>query len=114
MCPRSTRRLGRFHHRSLQVGRHQTVLYLGFAGMVSLAAEWWAWEIVGLVTSQLGVVALAAQSVLLVSSSVTYQLPFGASVATAVRVGNLLGANRPDEAKISSRVSLILSLAWAA
>ncbi|TKY87440.1 hypothetical protein EX895_004118 [Sporisorium graminicola] len=80
------------------------VLSLGFAGMVSLAAEWWAWEIVGLVTSQLGVVALAAQSVLLVSSSVTYQLPFGASVATAVRVGNLLGANRPDEAKISSRV----------
>ncbi|SJX62137.1 uncharacterized protein SRS1_12986 [Sporisorium reilianum f. sp. reilianum] len=87
------------------------VLSLGFAGMISLAAEWWAWEIVGLVTSQLGVVALAAQSVLLVSSSVTYQLPFGASVATAVRVGNLLGANRPDEAKISSRVSLILSLA---
>lgn len=87
------------------------VLYLGFAGMVSLAAEWWAWEIVGLVTSQLGVVALAAQSVLLVSSSVTYQLPFGASVATAVRVGNLLGANRPAEAKISSRVALILSLA---
>ncbi|KAJ9477884.1 Ethionine resistance-conferring protein 1 [Pseudozyma hubeiensis] len=87
------------------------VLSLGFAGMVSLAAEWWAWEIVGLVTSQLGVVALAAQSVLLVSSSVTYQLPFGASVATAVRVGNLLGANRPDEARISSRVSLILSLA---
>ncbi|KAJ1027032.1 hypothetical protein NDA18_003052 [Ustilago nuda] len=87
------------------------VLYLGFAGMISLAAEWWAWEIVGLVTSQLGVVALAAQSVLLVSSSVTYQLPFGASVATAVRVGNLLGANRPAEAKISSRVALILSLA---
>ncbi|ETS63241.1 hypothetical protein PaG_03028 [Moesziomyces aphidis] len=87
------------------------VLYLGFAGMVSLAAEWWAWEIVGLVTSQLGVVALAAQSVLLVSSSVTYQLPFGASVATAVRIGNLLGANRPEEAKISSRVALILSLA---
>ncbi len=68
-------------------------------------------EIVGLVTSQLGVVALAAQSVLLVSSSVTYQLPFGALVATAVRIGNLLGANRPEEAKISSRVALILSLA---
>jgi MATE family multidrug resistance protein len=79
--------------------------------MVSLAAEWWAWEIVGLVTSLLGTSALAAQSVLLVSSSVTYQLPFGASVATAVRVGNLLGANRPTEAKISSRVALFLSLA---
>lgn len=87
------------------------VLSLGFAGMVSLAAEWWAWEIVGLVTSLLGTTALAAQSVLLVSSSVTYQLPFGASVATAVRVGNLLGANRASEAKISSRVALILSLA---
>ncbi|PWY98631.1 MATE efflux family protein [Testicularia cyperi] len=86
------------------------VLSLGFAGMISLAAEWWAWEIVGLVTAILGTTALAAQSVLLVSSSVTYQLPFGASVAAAVRVGNLLGANRPHEAKVSSRVALILSL----
>ncbi|EPQ31838.1 uncharacterized protein PFL1_00037 [Pseudozyma flocculosa PF-1] len=87
------------------------VLSLGFAGMCSLAAEWWAWEIVGLVTAALGTTALAAQSVLLVSSSVTYQLPFGASVAAAVRIGNLLGANRPREARISSNVSLILSLA---
>ena len=78
--------------------------------MLSLAAEWWAWEIVGLVTAALGTTALAAQSVLLVSSSVTYQLPFGASVATAVRVGNLLGANRAREAKISSSVALIISL----
>ncbi|KAN0066431.1 ethionine resistance protein [Thecaphora frezii] len=87
------------------------VLSLGFAGMCSLATEWWAWEIVGLVTAALGTTALAAQSVLLVSSSVTYQLPFGASVATAVRIGNLLGANRPREARISSNVSLIISLA---
>ncbi|PWN53420.1 MATE efflux family protein, partial [Violaceomyces palustris] len=85
-------------------------LYLGATGMLSLAAEWWAWEIVGLVTAILGTTALAAQSVLLVSSSVTYQLPFGASVAAAVRIGNLLGAGRAKEAKISSNVALLLSL----
>lgn len=83
---------------------------LGLAGTLSLACEWWAWEIVGLVTSALGSTALAAQSVLLVSSSITYQLPFAMSVATAVRVGNLLGAGHAADARISAWVSLALSL----
>ncbi len=42
--PRSARRLGRLHHRRFQVGRHQTRPLPRFAGMVSLAAEWWAWR----------------------------------------------------------------------
>jgi len=41
-------------------------------------------------TSQLGPVALATQSVLLVSSSTTYQAPYAVSVATSVRYANLL------------------------
>ena len=41
-------------------------------------------------TSQLGPVALATQSVLLVSSSTTYQAPYAVSVATSVRYDYLL------------------------
>lgn len=43
-------------------------------------------------TSQLGPVALATQSVLLVSSSTSYQAPYAVSVATSVRYGCLLAS----------------------
>lgn len=82
---------------------------LGLAGLLSLASEWWAWEIVGLVTAALGTTALASQSVLLVLSSVTYQLPFAAAVAASVRVGNLLGAMRARSARTASHAAVLLS-----
>lgn len=71
-------------------------------------------QIVGLVTTRLGTVALAAQSVLLVSSSITYQLPFALSVAAAVRVGNHLGAGQAHAANVASNMSMLLSLACGA
>lgn len=83
---------------------------LGIAGLLSLASEWWAWEIVGLVTAALGTTALASQSVLLITSSVTYQLPFGAAVAASVRVGNLLGAGRLGDAHVAAKAALVLSV----
>lgn len=86
-------------------------LQLGLYGFLAISSEWWAWEISSLITSQLGTTPLAAQSVLLVCSSITYQQPFAISVAVAVRVGNLLGAHKPSEAKISSNAGLVLSLA---
>ncbi|WFD40685.1 uncharacterized protein MJAP1_003673 [Malassezia japonica] len=86
-------------------------LSLGLAGLLSLATEWWAWEIVGLVTAALGTTALASQSVLLITSSVTYQLPYGAAVAASVRVGNMLGAGKLQGAHLASRASLLLSFA---
>ncbi|KAJ4475995.1 hypothetical protein C8J55DRAFT_562035 [Lentinula edodes] len=51
------------------------LLILGLGG-IGQTALWWAWELVGLAASLLGPTALAAQSVLLVSCSTTYQVPF--------------------------------------
>lgn len=42
---------------------------LGIAGIGQTASAWWTWELVGLAASLFGRVSLAAQSVLLVSSS---------------------------------------------
>lgn len=86
------------------------ILQLGTAGTFAMCAEWWSWEIVGLVTSKLGTITLAAQSVLLVCSSISYQMPYAISVAAAVRVGNLLGASQAKHANISSNMSMLLSL----
>ncbi|OBZ77895.1 putative transporter C11D3.06 [Grifola frondosa] len=67
-------------------------------------------ELVGLAASQLGPVSLATQSVLLVSASTTYQAPFALSVAASVRIGNLLGEERPKRAGIAAKCSILMSL----
>lgn len=47
---------------------------LGLAGTAMTASEWWSWEIIGLASSFLGPEALAAQSILLTSASLFYQV----------------------------------------
>ncbi|KZV96917.1 mate-domain-containing protein [Exidia glandulosa HHB12029] len=93
------------------------VVYLGLAGVGQVASEWWSWELVALAASQLGPVALATQSILLVSASTTYQAPFAVSVAASVRVGNLLGERKARRAQIASRaccvVALVVGCIWS-
>ncbi|KAF9059686.1 mate-domain-containing protein [Rhodocollybia butyracea] len=88
-----------------------TLLTLGVGGVGQTASEWWAWELIGLGASLLGPTALAAQSVLLVSCSTTYQAPFALGVATSVRIGQLLGLGHPRLAKIAAHASILLGLA---
>lgn len=101
--------IGRRSFRSLG-----TLLQLGLAGTGQIASEWWSWELVGLAASQLGPIALAAQSVLLVSASTTYQAPFALSVATTVRIGNLLGSGHGKKARVAAEVSMCLTFLFAA
>ncbi|KAE9395987.1 mate-domain-containing protein [Gymnopus androsaceus JB14] len=88
-----------------------TLLHLGLGGVGQTATEWWAWELVGLAASLLGPKALAAQSVLLVSCSTTYQAPFALGVATSVRIGQLLGLAQPRLAKLAAYAAISLGLA---
>ncbi|PCH45028.1 MATE efflux protein [Wolfiporia cocos MD-104 SS10] len=87
------------------------LVHLGLAGVGQTASEWWSWELIGLAASMLGPVALATQSVLLVSASTTYQAPFALSVATSVRVGNLLGEEKARRAGVAANASILMSLA---
>ncbi|KAL5498225.1 ERC1_1 [Sanghuangporus vaninii] len=84
------------------------LVQLGIAGVGQVASEWWSWELVGLAASQLGPIALATQSVLLVSESITYQAPFSLSVAISVRIGNLLGERNAHRANIASKAALLV------
>jgi len=86
---------------------------LGLAGVGQTASEWWSWELIGLAASFLGPTALAAQSVLLVSASTTYQAPFALSVSSAVRIGNLLGEQNAVRAGVAAKVSMFLALIFA-
>lgn len=86
---------------------------LGLGGVGQTASEWWSWELVGLAASLLGPEALATQSVLLVSASTTYQAPFALSVASSVRIGNLLGEKNAARASVSAKMSMVLALVFA-
>ncbi|KAI0367216.1 MATE efflux family protein [Pilatotrama ljubarskyi] len=90
------------------------LVQLGLSGVGQVASEWWSWELVGLAASQLGPTALATQSVLLVSASTTYQAPFALSVASSVRIGNLLGEENAKRANVASKCAILMSLVISA
>ncbi|EJD39152.1 MATE efflux family protein [Auricularia subglabra TFB-10046 SS5] len=100
------------------------LLYLGVAGIdqgpvAQIATEWWAWEIINRATiGRVGKTSLAAQSVLLVSCTTTYQAPYSIALGTAVRVGNLLGEENPSRARFHltappSAMFVLLRERWA-
>ncbi len=80
------------------------MIRLALPGMIMVAAEWFAFEILTLASSQLGTSYLAAQSVLVTVTSTTFQLPFPLSIAGSTRLANLIGANLVDAAKTSAKV----------
>ncbi|PIL27343.1 transporter [Ganoderma sinense ZZ0214-1] len=90
------------------------LVQLGLSGVGQVASEWWSWELVGLAASQLGPTALATQSVLLVSASTTYQAPFALSVASSVRIGNLLGEENSKRAAVAAKCAIVMSLVISA
>ncbi|KAJ1982581.1 ethionine resistance protein [Dimargaris xerosporica] len=79
---------------------------LGIPGAIMVCSEWWAFECVSLIVSYLGNASLAAQSVIMTTSTLSYQIPQGLSVASSNRIGNLLGASRPHTARISGSVAI--------
>ncbi|KIK57893.1 hypothetical protein GYMLUDRAFT_262756 [Collybiopsis luxurians FD-317 M1] len=90
-----------------------TLLTLGLGGVGQTASEWWAWELIGLAASLFGPTALAAQSVLVVTASTSYQIPYALGVATSVIIGQHLGLARPRSAKMAAYAALMLGLAMS-
>ena len=73
----------------------------------------WAFEVVALLAGLIGTDALAAQTIVLNTSSLAYCLPLGISVAASTRIGNCLGSKLPKLAMISARVAMLLALVIA-
>jgi MATE family multidrug resistance protein len=82
---------------------------LAVPGTIMLCCEWWAFEICALVAGLIGPNALAAHSVVQTAVYSLYMIPNGLSVATTVRVGNLLGAGRGSSARIAAAASLLVT-----
>jgi MATE family multidrug resistance protein len=59
------------------------ILRLGIPGAAMICTEWWAFEIVALLAGLLGEQALASQTVILSTSTLTYAIPLGISIASS-------------------------------
>ena len=82
---------------------------LAFPGLVMVQAELFGYELLTLLSSYFSNTHLAAQSVVSVVCLVAWLIPFSVSVAAGTRIGNLIGAIKPQSAKIATAVSLGLA-----
>lgn len=91
-------------------------LELGIPGMFMMLLEWWSFEIMAVFVGLLpnGVVAISVHSVLVNVSTMAFNVFLGISVATNVLVGNYVGANQPQHAKLASNLGMILSTSISA
>ncbi|KAI0019253.1 mate-domain-containing protein [Xylariomycetidae sp. FL0641] len=87
-----------------------SVARLALLGFVHVGTEWWAFEIVALAAGRLGTVPLAAQSVIMTADQIINTVPFGLGVAASARIGNLLGARQPREARRAAHCAALLSM----
>ncbi|KAK7331080.1 hypothetical protein VNO77_25293 [Canavalia gladiata] len=74
------------------------LIYLWFSGVCSKS-----WQ--GLLTNATD--AVATFGIIIQATSLIYNFPFALCLAVSTKVGNELGANRPNEAKISSFTALL-------
>ncbi|KAI1363741.1 mate efflux family protein [Xylaria arbuscula] len=84
--------------------------HLALLGVVHVGTEWWAFEIVALAAGRLGMIPLAAQSVIMTMDQIINTIPFGLGVAASSRIGNLLGAQRPRDAARAAHCAAVLSV----
>lgn len=84
---------------------------LAIPGILLICTEVWAYEIVTLGASWIDTLNLGAQSVILTSITALYTLAFGVGIAGANRVGNLLGAQRPQQARRAAQATLVIGIA---
>ncbi|CAL1414283.1 unnamed protein product [Linum trigynum] len=78
---------------------------------VSVCLEWWWYEIMivlcGLLSSPQATVA--SMGILIQTTSLIYVFPSSLSFAVSTRVGNELGAGRPNGAKLSAGVAVLIA-----
>jgi len=81
-----------------------------FAGIFSLCAEWWSWEVVTIIVGLLGPTQLAVHVIYATIIPLYYMIPLGLGLASASRIGTLIGERRFDLARRLGNAILWFSL----
>ncbi len=81
---------------------------LGIPVAVQMSLEMWAFSGSTLIAGRIGAEALAAHTITLNLAALAFMMPLGVSQGATTRVGNLLGARRPEQAQRAAWVAMAL------
>ncbi|RWR87598.1 Multi antimicrobial extrusion protein [Cinnamomum micranthum f. kanehirae] len=89
----------------------KSLLNLAIPSCISVCLEWWWYEIMILLCGLLlnPKATVASMGILIQTTALIYIFPSSLSFSVSTRVGNELGANRPEKAKLAAMVGLVLS-----
>ncbi|KAK6783257.1 hypothetical protein RDI58_021054 [Solanum bulbocastanum] len=89
----------------------KSLLNLAIPSCISVCLEWWWYEIMVLLCGILinPQSTVASMGILIQTTSLIYIFPSSLSFGVSTRVGNELGANRPNRAKLSAIIGLCTS-----
>lgn len=96
------------HPKLLDWDAMKVYLSIGIPSLVSLCAEWWAFELLLVFAAWVSDMQVTILSVCLSVTGMCFSVALGVSVAGSVCIGNALGENKPQEAKTYFLVSMIL------
>ncbi|KAL7541350.1 hypothetical protein ACHAWF_006912, partial [Thalassiosira exigua] len=83
---------------------------LAVSGCLSFSAEAWSFEITTILAGLLGTVPLDAHTVTLTIATFMFlSFPFAVGIAASIRVGQLIGDRRSEDARRSAHTSYVLS-----
>ena len=88
-------------------------LAIAFPSLFMTCLEWWAFEIMNLMTGKLGVVDLASNIISFNYSSFIFMTCLGIAIATGTLVGNSIGEDNITNAKMYVKVGTMFSLLTA-
>uniref|UniRef100_A0A7N0V7B3 Protein DETOXIFICATION n=1 Tax=Kalanchoe fedtschenkoi TaxID=63787 RepID=A0A7N0V7B3_KALFE len=90
-----------------------SMLHLAIPSCISVCLEWWWYEIMILLCGLLvnPQATVASMGILIQTTALIYIFPSSLSFGVSTRVGNELGANRPNQARLASFVGLAISFA---
>lgn len=86
------------------------LLWYACTGILTIATEWWSFEILAMMAARLDLASVGAQSILMSSDLLFTTVSLGISVAASHRIGWLLGANLGSSARSAAAAPFLLAV----
>ncbi|KAF5452319.1 hypothetical protein F2P56_027328 [Juglans regia] len=88
------------------------LLRFAIPSCLAVCLEWWWYEFMTILAGYLHNprVSLATSAIVIQTTALMYTLPTALSASVSTRVGNELGANRPERARLATKVAIGLAL----
>lgn len=83
-------------------------LSIGIPSLVSVIAEWWAFEVLQVIAANIGMRQVAELNIVMSVTIMLFSVSLGVSVAASVRIGNALGEKKPTLARRFALSSIVV------